>query len=54
MTSLTLSNHQRALTERPIESKIFLKGPAGTGKTTAGVGLSSTCLAPASAPGRSW
>ncbi len=38
MTSLTLSNHQIALIERPIESKIFLEGPAGTGKTTARVG----------------
>ena len=38
MTSLTLSNLQRALIERPIETKIFLEGPAGTGKTTAGVG----------------
>jgi len=31
-------DRQRALIERPIESKIFLEGPAGTGKTTAGVG----------------
>jgi hypothetical protein len=38
MTSLTLSDHQLALIERPIESKIFLEGPACTGKTTAGVG----------------
>jgi hypothetical protein len=38
MTSLTLSDHQIALIERPIESKIFLEGPAGTGKTTIGVG----------------
>ena len=38
MTSFTLSNHQLALIERPVESKIFLEGPAGTGKTTAGVG----------------
>ena len=28
---------QRALIERPIERKLFLAGPAGTGKTTAGV-----------------
>jgi ATP:corrinoid adenosyltransferase len=38
MTSLNPSDHQRALIERPIESKIFLEGPAGTGKTTAGIG----------------
>ena len=38
MTSFTLSDHQLALIERPIKSKIFLEGPAGTGKTTAGVG----------------
>ena len=38
MTSLTLSDHQLALIERPIGSKTFLEGPAGTGKTTAGVG----------------
>lgn len=38
MTSLILSDYQLALVESPIESKIFLEGPAGTGKTTAGVG----------------
>ena len=38
MTSFTLSDHQIALIERPIESKTFLEGPAGTGKTTAGIG----------------
>ncbi len=32
-----LSEQQRALVERPIKSKIFLSGPAGSGKTTAGV-----------------
>jgi hypothetical protein len=32
------SDHQLALIERPIESKIFLEGPAGVGKTTVGVG----------------
>jgi superfamily I DNA/RNA helicase len=37
MTPLTLSDHQITLIERPIESKIFLEGPAGAGKTTAGV-----------------
>ncbi len=36
-TSFTLSNHQFALVERPIETRCFLEGPAGTGKTTAGV-----------------
>lgn len=35
--SVALSKQQRALVERPIESKIWLEGPAGTGKTTAGV-----------------
>ena len=35
--SLLLSNHQLMLIERPIESSLFLEGPAGTGKTTAGV-----------------
>ena len=38
MTSFVLSDHQLALINHPIESKIFLEGPAGTGKTTAGVG----------------
>jgi superfamily I DNA/RNA helicase len=33
-----LSDPQLALIERPMESKIFLEGPAGSGKTTAGVG----------------
>ena len=37
MASFVLSDHQLALIERPVESKIFLEGPAGTGKTTAGV-----------------
>jgi hypothetical protein len=32
-----LSDPQLALMERRIESRIFLEGPAGTGKTTAGV-----------------
>jgi hypothetical protein len=34
---LVLSDLQLALVERPIEGKIFLEGPAGAGKTTAGV-----------------
>jgi len=38
MVSFTLSDHQLALVERPIKSKTFLEGPAGSGKTTAGVG----------------
>ena len=38
MASFSLTDHQLALIKRPIESKIFLEGPAGTGKTTAGVG----------------
>jgi hypothetical protein len=37
MSLPTLSDNQLALIKRPIESKIFLEGPAGTGKTTAGV-----------------
>lgn len=38
MTFLTLSNHQLALIERPIESKIFLEGLTSICKTTAGDG----------------
>ncbi|RLC55472.1 MAG: hypothetical protein DRI80_17755 [Chloroflexota bacterium] len=38
MASFPLMDLQLALIERPIESRIFLEGPAGTGKTTAGVG----------------
>jgi hypothetical protein len=38
MKSIELADHQLALIEHPIESKIFLEGPAGSGKTTAGVG----------------
>jgi hypothetical protein len=34
---LALSGPQRVLVERPVENKIFLEGPAGTGKTTVGV-----------------
>jgi hypothetical protein len=36
--TIELSDRQLALIERPIGSKIFLEGHAGTGKTTAGVG----------------
>jgi len=35
--SVPLSDSQIALVELPIESKVFLQGPAGSGKTTAGV-----------------
>jgi len=38
MKNIELADHQLALIKRPIESKIFLEGPASTGKTTAGVG----------------
>jgi hypothetical protein len=38
MKSIELADHQLALIKRPIESKIFLEGPAGAGKTTAGIG----------------
>ena len=38
MKSIELADNQLALIKRPIESKIFLEGPAGSGKTTAGVG----------------
>jgi hypothetical protein len=37
MNNLTLSDQQLALIQRSIESKVFLEGPAGAGKTTAGV-----------------
>jgi hypothetical protein len=37
MYSHVLSDPQLALMERRIDSRIFLEGPAGTGKTTAGV-----------------
>ncbi|MGB3903383.1 MAG: UvrD-helicase domain-containing protein [Anaerolineae bacterium] len=36
--TLTLSRQQLEVIQRPVESKIFLLGPAGAGKTTAGVG----------------
>ena len=38
MKNVEFSDHQIALIERPIESKISLEGPPNTGKTTAGVG----------------
>lgn len=37
MRSFSLSDPQLALLQRPIETNIFLEGPAGTGKTTVGV-----------------
>ena len=37
MASFTLSDKQRVLVDQPLESKLFLEGPAGTGKTTAAV-----------------
>jgi superfamily I DNA/RNA helicase len=33
-----MSDYQRALIRRPAQRKVFLEGPAGTGKTTTGVG----------------
>ncbi|MEA3326160.1 MAG: hypothetical protein U9R53_02490, partial [Chloroflexota bacterium] len=36
-TIMCLSPEQQSLLEHPVSSKIFLHGPAGTGKTTAGV-----------------
>jgi len=33
----SLSSHQQTLVDAPIDSKVFLEGPAGTGKTTVGV-----------------
>jgi len=38
VSSFSLSRQQLAVVERPVEGKVFLEGPAGTGKTTAGVG----------------
>jgi len=37
MGSFTFSDQQRALVEHPIAGRVFLEGPAGAGKTTAGV-----------------
>jgi len=37
MEPARLTDAQRALVERPADAKIFLEGPAGAGKTTAGV-----------------
>ena len=36
-SSLTLATHQTDVANLPIDRRIFLEGPAGTGKTTAGV-----------------
>ena len=32
-----LTDQQRRLIDRPIDGRVFLRGPAGSGKTTAGV-----------------
>ncbi len=37
MPEFVPTDHQRSLIERSIERKLFLEGPAGAGKTTAGV-----------------
>ena len=37
MAPYTLTTNQLAVVERPLNSRIFLHGPAGTGKSTAGV-----------------
>ncbi len=37
MTGFPLAPHQSDLVERPLTERIFLEGPAGTGKTSAGV-----------------
>ncbi|MCD6284292.1 MAG: hypothetical protein J7M39_00070 [Anaerolineae bacterium] len=37
MTDLDLAPHQLAIAHAPLDRRIFLEGPAGTGKTTAGV-----------------
>jgi hypothetical protein len=36
-SSLHLSDKQRRIVERPFEGAVFLEGPAGSGKTTAGI-----------------
>jgi superfamily I DNA/RNA helicase len=36
-TEPSLTQKQQAVVERPVEGKVFLQGPAGSGKTTAGV-----------------
>ncbi len=35
---MALTSQQSGLLDRPLQSKLFLQGPAGAGKTTAGVG----------------
>ncbi|MCZ7543437.1 MAG: hypothetical protein M5R40_07825 [Anaerolineae bacterium] len=37
MMRVPLDDHQRAVAEAPLDRKVFLEGPAGSGKTTAGV-----------------
>ena len=36
-TAFTLDEQQRRVIRRPVRSKVFLAGPAGSGKTSAGV-----------------
>jgi hypothetical protein len=52
LSEITLTPFQRTLIEQPLASRIFLEGPAGTGKTTAGVGRLLAMLA-AGVPGDS-
>jgi superfamily I DNA/RNA helicase len=40
-----LSLFQRQIVESPLDLKLFVSGPAGTGKTTAGVERMRTLLA---------
>ena len=42
--SIDLSLHQIEVIEAPLEHKMFLAGPAGTGKTTSGVAAHGTSL----------
>ena len=37
LSSLKLTDQQESLIRRPLDSKIFLRGPAGSGKSTVGV-----------------
>ena len=50
MTSISLVSFQKDLIERPIQSKIFLEGQAGSGKTTVGVERMLELLARACPP----
>src|SRR5688572_7213693 len=44
-TGISLSPTQRHIVESPLDSKLFVSGPSGTGKTTAGVERMRTLLA---------